>query len=52
VLNSFSLKEKNIVITGASSGIGRACAVACSQMGARLFLMGRQLEELEKQRRC
>jgi NAD(P)-dependent dehydrogenase (short-subunit alcohol dehydrogenase family) len=48
VLNSFSLKEKNIVITGASSGIGRACAVACSQMGARLFLMGRQLEELEK----
>jgi NAD(P)-dependent dehydrogenase (short-subunit alcohol dehydrogenase family) len=47
-LNSFSLKEKNIVITGASSGIGRACAVACSQMGARLLLIGRQVEELEK----
>ena len=46
--NRFTLANKNIVITGASSGIGRACAVACSQMGARLLLIGRQIEELEK----
>lgn len=48
MLSSFNLKNKNIVITGASSGIGRACAVCCSQMGARLLLIGRQVEELEK----
>lgn len=47
MVSSFSLKNKNIVITGASSGIGRACAVCCSQMGARLLLIGRQIEELE-----
>jgi NAD(P)-dependent dehydrogenase (short-subunit alcohol dehydrogenase family) len=46
--NSFSLENKNIVITGASSGIGRACAIVCSQMGAKVLLIGRQLAELEK----
>lgn len=48
MLSSFSLKNKNIVITGASSGIGRACAVCCSEMGARVLLIGRQVVELEK----
>ena len=45
--NSFSLQSKKIVITGASSGIGRATAIACSQQGANLLLIGRQAEELE-----
>lgn len=48
MLSNFSLHNKNIVITGASSGIGRACAVSCSQMGAKLLLIGRQSEELVK----
>ncbi len=26
-INHFSLKGKNIIITGASSGIGRPCAI-------------------------
>jgi NAD(P)-dependent dehydrogenase (short-subunit alcohol dehydrogenase family) len=43
----FSLQGKNIIITGASSGIGRACAIGCSAMGARLLLMGRNIQELE-----
>jgi NAD(P)-dependent dehydrogenase (short-subunit alcohol dehydrogenase family) len=47
VQNSFSLINKNIVITGASSGIGRACAISCSQMGARVLLIGRQADSLE-----
>ncbi len=41
------LKDKNIVITGASSGIGRSCAVSASRMGASLVLIGRNVERLE-----
>jgi NAD(P)-dependent dehydrogenase (short-subunit alcohol dehydrogenase family) len=42
----FSLKGKNILITGASSGIGRQCAISCCQMGARVILIGRRTEKL------
>ncbi len=38
---------KNILITGASSGIGRALAVAYSGLGINLFLCGRNAEKLE-----
>lgn len=31
--NPFSLDGKTILITGASSGIGRGIAVECSKMG-------------------
>ena len=39
VFNPFSLKGKNIVISGAASGIARQCAISCSKMGARLILL-------------
>ncbi|HOS17385.1 MAG TPA: SDR family NAD(P)-dependent oxidoreductase, partial [Bacteroidales bacterium] len=32
--NPFSLENKTILVTGASSGIGRAIAIECSKMGA------------------
>lgn len=41
-----NLSNKTILITGASSGIGRACAVLCSQLGARVALVGRNEERL------
>lgn len=44
--NPFSLKGKNILVTGASSGIGRAIALECSRMGARMFITGRNPERL------
>jgi len=44
--NPFSLEEKNIIITGASSGIGRQCAIACSEQGARIILIGRDEKRL------
>jgi len=44
--NPFSLVGKNILVTGASSGIGRQCAISCSQMGATLILIGRDKERL------
>jgi 3-hydroxy acid dehydrogenase/malonic semialdehyde reductase len=42
------LKDKIVFISGASSGIGRACANAFSQNGARLVLSARRVERLEK----
>ncbi|MCW3160409.1 SDR family NAD(P)-dependent oxidoreductase [Chryseobacterium oryctis] len=47
-MNSFSLKNKTILITGASSGIGRSCSVECSKNGADLILIARNEQELAK----
>lgn len=46
--NPFSLQNKTILITGASSGIGRATAIECSKMGASLIITGRNLERLQE----
>jgi len=44
----YTLKNKTILVTGASSGIGYSAAIAASQMGARLFLTGRNSLLLDK----
>lgn len=44
--NPFSLEGKTILITGASSGIGRGIAIACSKMGATIILNGRNQTKL------
>ena len=44
----FSLKNKNIMITGASSGIGRQCAISSSQMGANVVLIARNEQRLKE----
>ena len=46
--NPFSLEGKTILITGASSGIGRQCALDCSKMGAKLIAIGRNKAKLQK----
>lgn len=48
MFNPFSLEGKTILITGASSGIGRQCAIDCSKMGARVVLVARNQERLEE----
>lgn len=44
--NPFTLKGKIILITGASSGIGRQIAYSCSEQGANVFLVARNKERL------
>ena len=46
--NPFSLQGKTILVTGASSNIGRQIAVKCSEMEARVFLSARSEERLNE----
>ena len=43
----FNLKNRNIMVTGASSGIGRQCAITFSQLGANIILIARNKERLK-----
>ncbi len=43
----YSLKNKVVFITGASSGIGASCAVQFAQQGAMLLLAARRIERLD-----
>ena len=45
---SFHLTGKRALITGASSGIGRACAVALADYGAAVTLAARRVDQLEE----
>lgn len=45
--NPFTLKGKTVLVTGASSGIGRSIASACSKMGACVVTTGRNVQKLE-----
>jgi len=46
--NPYKLDGKTILITGASSGIGRATAIECSKMGAMVVLTGRNEKRLQE----
>lgn len=47
MINPFSLEGKTILVTGASSGIGRGIAIQCSKMGATVVLNGRNEDRLK-----
>ena len=46
--NPFSLEGKTVLVTGASSGIGRETAIQCSKMGANLIITARNEERLNE----
>jgi len=48
MFNPFTLEKKTIIITGASSGIGRQCAIDCSRMGAKVVLIARNEKRLKE----
>src|SRR5690606_24447861 len=43
---AMQLRDKKVLLTGASGGIGKALAVALAQEGARLVLAGRHVDRL------
>lgn len=47
-MNCNALKDKNILITGATSGIGKTIAEQFAKEGARLVLVGRREEILHQ----
>lgn len=46
--NPFSLENKRILVTGASSGIGQCIAIECSNMGAQMVVTARNQERLHE----
>jgi len=44
----FSLQGKRLLVTGASSGIGRATAQTCAELGAVIMCLGRDQERLHE----
>ena len=46
--NPFSLEGKKILVTGASSGIGKQTAISCSKMGASVIITARNKERLQE----
>ena len=46
--NPFALTDKTILVTGASSGIGRETAIHCSKLGAKVIVTARNEERLKE----
>ncbi len=46
--NPYLLEQKTILVTGASSGIGRATALECSKLGATVIINGRNELRLDE----
>ena len=46
--NPFTLEGKSILVTGASSGIGKTAAIECSKAGAKVIITARNEERLKE----
>ena len=47
-LSELQLKNKIILVTGANQGIGKSASITYASLGAKVILLGRDLESLEQ----
>lgn len=47
-MNPFQLNNKTILVTGASSGIGKQAAISISEMGGNVIITGRDQKRLNE----
>ena len=48
MLKQINLKNKIALVTGAGKGIGKACAIALAQAGAKVIIISRTKSDLDK----
>ena len=48
MINKAQFKNRKILITGASSGLGQASAIYFSKLDSKIFVCGRNSKELKK----
>jgi len=48
MLKKINLKGKTALVTGAGKGLGRACAIALAEAGAKVFIISRTKKDLDK----
>ena len=48
MLKKINLKNKTALVTGAGKGIGKACAVALAEAGAKVIILSRTKSDLIK----
>lgn len=48
IQQAFDLKGRAAIITGGGSGIGKGCALAMAEAGARVLIVGRRLGKLDE----
>ncbi|HET6386784.1 MAG TPA: SDR family oxidoreductase [Armatimonadota bacterium] len=48
IVNPMDLRGRNVIVTGASSGLGREISIVLADLGARLVLVGRNIERLSE----
>ena len=46
-LDRFSLKDKTVIVTGASQGIGEAISIGMAEAGANVVLAARSVDKLD-----
>ena len=47
MIEKYNFEQKNFMVVGASSGIGRQCATDLTELGANVFAVGRNAERLQ-----
>jgi len=48
MFKKIDLKNKKAIVTGAGKGLGKACAIALAEAGAKVYIISRTKKDLDK----